>query len=559
MKIRASLFLGAAVATGAHAQQARPQVANPLQTLPVSVPVAPSAPVRFTIHNRTNDQLKALLARTLVPRRFEISGARALPFADVAAIFRPLTGHTVTVADLIGAADKVTALYKQRGYALSFAYVPNQRFSAGAVRIVVVEGHVAKITIKGDPGNLEKRIRAIAGHLRQERPLRTATFEHDVQLLGRLPGVKMDVNVPAPTTTDGATTLELNVHRARYNVTGSIDFNHPGMQGLVNVTTNGLTPLGEKLTLSALYPPGRGSQRYVAGSLAVPLGARGLLASLGGSRYNGQPNEDSLGIPDLRRELKQERLEAGLSYPLQLSNTHSRMLGGGLYASDITDRYRNTRNNAQLSLETRVRVLHVELDDQRNSGKQVRSFSVGVARGLNLWGAGEAARSNVNGAALAVPGDVSFTRYSASFTQADTWPARFGTRVSVAGQYSPNALPTTEQITFGGPRYALAYDPGDASGDSGWGASLELNRSYPAGLAYLKTLTPYVIAQLARVYLRQGAPAVNRLGSAGLGLRLSDDRHYAVDLTVAQPVGDQPPEVEHRRPRVNLTFSYQLK
>jgi hemolysin activation/secretion protein len=105
----------------------------------------------------------------------------------------------------------------------------------------------------------------------------------------------------------------------------------------------------------------------------------------------------------------------------------------------------------------------------------------------------------------------------------------------------------------------LAYDPGEASGDSGWGVSLELNRKWPLGYAYLKALTPYLVAQLAHVSVHQGSLPIDRLGSAGVGLRLSDDRHYAVDLTVAQPFGDRPLEAGRRRPRINLAFSYQLR
>lgn len=558
MKLRTGFLLGTTLATCAQAQQSRPPVANPLQTLPITTPVAPPPAVRFTIQNHGNDALKALLARTLVPHTFEIAGAHSVPFGQVRRIFEPLNGKTVRVADLIAAADRVTALYRARGYALSFAYVPAQTFAGGVVRVVVVEGYVARLDVQGDVGTLERKIRAIAAHIVHERPLRRATFERYVQLLGRLPGAHIDVNVPAPTTTDGATTLQLSVRRTRFNLTDSLDFNHPGVQGLLTATIDGLTPLGEKLSLSLLYPTGRGAQRYDAGALTLPLGSDGLQATLGGSHYDGRPNEDFLGVPNLRRDLKQDRLDAGLNYPLQLDNEHNLSLAGGMYGSDNTDRYRNTLNNAELALETRLRVMHLELDDQRSHGKRVRKFSLGVARGLNLWGAGTAVRTNVDGASLAAAGSVGFTRYNASFVQVDEWSSHVGTSLSVAGQYSPNALPATEQITFGGPRYALAYDPGDASGDSGWGVSLELNRRYDAGMAYLKSLTPYVVAQMARVYLRHGAPVTDRLGSAGLGLRLSDNKHYAVDLTVAQPFGDKPPEANRRRPRVNLTFSYQL-
>lgn len=62
---------------------------------------------------------------------------------------------------------------------------------------------------------------------------------------------------------------------------------------------------------------------------------------------------------------------------------------------------------------------------------------------------------------------LTFVRSGASFTQSDEWPLKIGTVVSLTGQYSPDALPTSEQISFGAQRFALGYQPGEVSGDSG--------------------------------------------------------------------------------------------
>jgi hemolysin activation/secretion protein len=63
--------------------------------------------------------------------------------------------------------------------------------------------------------------------------------------------------VPPPQTTGGATTLELKVDRKPFDVSTGIDFNHPGVQGLLSATENGLTSLGEQLSVSALLPKRR--------------------------------------------------------------------------------------------------------------------------------------------------------------------------------------------------------------------------------------------------------------------------------------------------------------
>lgn len=545
----------------AHAQSRLPAT-NPLQTLPTAEVPKQEPKVGTTIQPQQNPELAALLATQIVPKRFDVSGVRAVPFDEIAAFFTPLAGKTITVADLLKAADECTGAYKRHGYALSFCYVPTQDFAEGVVKVIAIEGYVAEVKIAGDTGKLDKRIRAIAQRIADDRPLRQATFDRYSQILGFLPGAKIAINVPVPTTTDGATRLELQVTRKRFDGSYALDFNHPGVQGLATFNANALTALGEQWSASALYPPGRGSQRFYSGAYSQLLGSDGLSLRLDASRFRGEPDDRQL--PDfLRHNVEQDRRSISLRYPLMLRATRVLFLGGGAYAADQSDRYLNTNDGASLELRTRARVIHAELDYASASptGDASRRAGLGISRGLDAWGASSRTISNIPGAVVTAPSDVSFTRYNLSYAQGKTWKNRVGAVLSVAGQYSGNRLPTSEQIAFGGPRFALAYDPGSASGDSGWGASFELNRSFARGNRWVKAVVPYLAGQYARVYLNQAQPPLDRLGTVALGVRLSDNKHYNVDLSVAQPTADVPLESEsgRRRPRLNLTFAYDFR
>ncbi|WP_049622176.1 ShlB/FhaC/HecB family hemolysin secretion/activation protein [Frateuria defendens] len=261
----------------------------------------------------------------------------------------------------------------------------------------------------------------------------------------------------------------------------------------------------------------------------------------------------------LRHRLDQDRVALSLSYPLLLSTTRSLVLGGDVYGSDQHDSYFNRINGARLVLQTDVRVLHSELDYTQASTTQVRKLGLGIGQGFDAWGAQSRALTNIAGASLGSPSDVRFTRYNLNASQSDRWGAHVGTVLSLAGQYSRDHLPSTEQISFGGPRYGLAYDPGSISGDSGWGAALEVNRPFAYGATWLKALVPYAVAQQARVYLNGSRPQLDTLQSMALGLRLSDNRHYTVDVSAAQPLGELPANQRHREPRYGLSFSYQLR
>jgi hypothetical protein len=248
---------------------------------------------------------------------------KSIPFDDVAQRFTPLVSKDVTIGQLIEVADGVTKLYQARGYALAFAFITAQTFDDGVMRVTVVEGFVAQIKLPGNAGALDGRIRELAAQISADRPLRRATFERYINLMGRLPGVKVGANVPPPQTTDGATTLELAVQQKPFDVSIGIDFNRPGVQGLLTVSENGLTSLGEQLSVSALLPKGRDNVTYVATHGGLPIGSDGLAAALDASHYRGNPT-DNPGLPaNIQRTVINDKLAMSLNYPLILSSTRN--------------------------------------------------------------------------------------------------------------------------------------------------------------------------------------------------------------------------------------------
>ncbi|GLQ97344.1 ShlB/FhaC/HecB family hemolysin secretion/activation protein [Dyella mobilis] len=553
-----ALGISIAVSMQVQAQVRTPVTANPLQNLPrVETPVTPRVQTQVQTQ-APNPRLAALLATPITPRRFDVTGVHAVPFKEVAALFSPMTGKNVHVSDVLAAANKIGDIYKARGYALSFGFVPMQNFANGEVRITVVEGYVAAVDIQGNAGNEEAKIRAVARHIVKDRPLRQKTFERYLQILGMLPGLHIDANVPAPTTTDGATRLVLTVKRTRFNASTGIDFNHPGVQGLTSVTENGLLSQSEQIAFSTLLPSGPDDQRLYALTYLQPLWSDGLMLHVSGSHYQGNPDLDNQLPYYLKQNLHQDQYAFSFSYPLLLDNHTNLTATGGAYATTLDEIYTNSINGGKLIQQYGLRVLDTKLDYVKASDTSVQKVNVEIARGLDALGANASTVVRLGNLVEVSPADPAFTRYDITFTQSNTWPQRFGTVFNITGQYSNDTLPTTEQVSFGGPRYGLAYDPGETAGDSGWGASLELNRHYDVSTRWVKQVTPYLIGQFARVYLNVGAPTVNELGTAGVGVRWTDKRFYAFDLTVAEPVGDVPIGAPHREPRVDFSFSYQL-
>ncbi|CAD6508826.1 ShlB/FhaC/HecB family hemolysin secretion/activation protein [Paraburkholderia metrosideri] len=536
---------GAAV--GGNPLDSLPQIKAPDRGPSVTVQVESQAP-----------QLQELLARHLTPTRVQVEGVKSIPFDEVAQRFTPLVGKDITVGELIEVANGVTKLYQERGYALSFAFIPTQSFADGVVRVTVVEGYVSAVKITGRPGAVEDRIRAIADHIVADRPLRRATFERYINVLGLLPGIKVAANVAPPQNTDGATTLELKVDRKPFDISVGVNFNQPGVQGLLTATENGLTSLGEQLSISALLPKGRDNVTYLAARAAVPIGSDGLIGKIDATHYRGNP-VDNPGLPGyVQRTVINDKVGGSLAYPLKLSNTQSVIGTASVYASHDEDRYNNQQTGAQLGFRSQVRVMQLQADYTGVDTGQVRRANISVSKAFDILGASKSGDSNVVGSPVTNPASINFVKSAASFSQTNEWPMKLGTAVSLTGQYSAVSLPTSEQISFGAQRFAQGYQPGEASGDSGWGAMFEINRPFTPGFTYLRTLVPYISFDMARVYLHAGTPSPSRLSSIAFGFRISDAKYYTLDLSVAKALGDAPVESPSRSPRINATFSYQL-
>ncbi|WP_076998179.1 ShlB/FhaC/HecB family hemolysin secretion/activation protein [Variovorax sp. KK3] len=554
-RVGAALALACAGAA-LHAQT--PPAGNPLERLPAPAPIPGAAAPAPRLDTRTPEGAAAAgLARRFTPRRFDIEGVNALPFADIAKRFSPLANQEVSVAQLVAAAQAGTALYREQGHPLSFVYLPAQSFENGVVRVVAVEGYVAEVRIEGEAGPVAGKVREIAEGLTKERPLTQKSFERVTQLLMRLPGLSVAANAAMPSTTSGATTLVLQVKRVPYNVSVGADIRQPRARAVLSgVWTDPVVP-GSELSASTLAGDFRREKLLTLGYSQF-VGNDGLAFKLGVSDYRGYPDPASGRGATLERYNTNRRLDLAASYPLLLNARSSLMLSGGLYAVDNVDTYSAPASGGWLAEDTRVRALFAQLAYTDATPERSRTASVLFAQGIDGLGASAVNRSNIAGLSGANAARTSFSRVAVDAAQRDRFAGGWGTGFSFGGQYGTGPLASSERISFGGARFGRGYAAGDAAGDSGWGVGAELNKVWRTDFAWLKQVEPYVLLEAAGVSTRQGQPSPQKLGSFALGVRLSDARHYSLDLAVAKPTGDAAASNPQRKPRLSLMLSYQL-
>jgi hemolysin activation/secretion protein len=533
---------------------------NPLESIPsLEKPQQPKpgAPLQAPVPTPEQQAVAARLNQHIVPRNFDVSGVHAIPFTDVSGILAPLAGKDITIGQLVQQVDRITAMYRERGFPLSFAVIQNQDFANGVVKVTVVEGYISKLNIDGDLGNSEKRLRYLAEPLLAEKPLTQKTLERQLNLMRMVPGVTFTPSLDLPRRADGATELSLKATHKPFSATGGVQDLGTGMQPIVNVGMNSLTPLGEQTKLTASVPFNTDDVKYYAAEVAVPVGNKGAQVKVNGYHYEAKPADEAAGFEGFDRKVTNDRIGVDVSYPFILSNQTSVTGTLGVYALNGKDRYDLKGTDFWLQQNSDVRAVTGSVRYLTVGEKRSTDVTVGVTQGTSGLGAKNSITSNFGYSAVPL-GDLNFTHYNVNAKQTFVLPNQFGVTLASAGQYTDDVLPTSEQISFGSWRFGLGYPQGEISGDKGMGASAELNRRFFTGWKYLSQVQPYTSIDYARTWYNAKPlqPFNNvHLSSVAVGFRLTDDKYYLFDVNVAKPIGSETLNDSSRSWRFNANYS----
>ena len=488
-------------------------------------------------------------------RKLQIEGGTVYPLAETAQVYAPLIGRETNLAQLIEATRGITRRYQEDGYLLSYAFLPQQNFENGLVRVVLVEGYIKDYQQTGDIGSVSAYVDKLAQKLLAERPLTRKTFERYTTLMSRIPGLSVQAQVPPPGTTDGATPMQIQASRKPFTTSMSlVQKSRGGTQALLSATSNSQTSMGEQLSVSGLFPPGEDKEHYYRVDYNQFINAEGTQLALAAERYRADPSSSVQldGGFELKPHQSIDRYSIGLSHPFIASPTESFTLGTRLYAVDQTTRYKLVGYPLRFDIESNLRALAFEGDWRKADARRLRIISGGLYQGID--GLGAKARSDLD---VAKP-DLDFFRLRLSGVQSDKFFDNWQGVLSGALYWSNNTLPDSERATFGGQNFGRGYPDDQGSGDKGWGVAYEVNYSFNRAGNWVKILQPYVVVDRAKSWFNDLPVKANDMSSAAVGLRFGDNKYYNIALEAAKPMSDIALDSFNRRPRYTLSFSYQL-
>lgn len=487
-------------------QQLQPPIAAPRESQPLmiqapldSAPIAPGG--------------AAVILNTV-----KLSGNSVFSEETLRAALGDVTGKTFDLAGLRGLAQRITDVYQAGGYPFARAILPPQDLANGDLRIEVIEGRYGVVQAQGDDSGLARQAPAFLDGLLPGSVIASAPLERAALLLDDLPGIQTSATM-RPGTQAGTGDLIVEVARDQ-RVRGDIGLDNAGSRYTgknrvrANVDINSPFLLGDQLTVRALLS----EEKLWLGSLgySLPLGTSGLRGNVG---YSHTSYELAKEFASLHANGTAKVASAGLSYPILRSQKANLTLIATYQSKDLHDNRDSTRTYESKSSQSMPLALQFDYRD---------AFD-GITYGSASWTPGKLKLDAGLTAVDDYKSNGRFHKVNLDVVRLQSLPAGFNLMAHLSWQQANKNLDSSEKLSLGGASGVRAYPSGEATGDEGGLAQLELR--YDAG-AY----TPYAFMDAGRITVNAKPVAAgdNRrsLSGGGLGLRYQRQA-WSADVALA--------------------------
>ncbi|MCD8571639.1 MAG: BamA/TamA family outer membrane protein [Alphaproteobacteria bacterium] len=482
-----------------------------------------------------------------------IEGASVYSPETLEAMYASQLGSTVSLADMYVLANDMTNRYRNNGYILTQVIIPPQTIDGGRIKFQVVEGYVNAVTVIGDEtyGALGQ-IRDYAEKIKTDQALNVDDLERYLLLINDLPGVEArSVLSPSPTQV-GAAELQIFVERDLYEAYLGIDnfgsrYLGP-VQGTAVGSLNSYFRNNEKITLQAVYAPSPEAHPELAfGSLiySQPITDEGTTLELIGSYTATNPGYT---LEQFDVEGRSKFASVKVEHPLIRSRSANLYAHLGFDWRNVT-----TTNNIEADRKDDIRALRLggraEAMDTFFGSAAINSLSLEMGQGLEILGSSDDNTPNLSRA----QGRADFTKFEGEIQRLQKLTNDVNLLLGARGQYSADALLSSEEFGVGGINYGRGFDSSEIVGDQGFAGKVEVQWKEPVNLDLFQTYQLYGFFDAGRTFNEDATTSSQKtdtVTSTGFGMRADFMENTKMGLAVALPLnrdvetqGDQGPRV----------------
>ncbi|MCE9521480.1 MAG: hypothetical protein K8S25_03500, partial [Alphaproteobacteria bacterium] len=410
-----------------------------------------------------------------VLKSVDIDGNSVLSDDVLGRPFAALIGQEVSLAQMYAAANDITRLYVNAGYALSLAFVPAQEVKGGAVRVRVVEGYIGDVEFQDERSFHSKLWGGFAERLQASRPLKTADLERYLLLANDLAGVEVKSVFERMEGDPGATKLVMMIERKL--VDAGIEVNNRGSDAIgpvrvqAHVALNSVLGAEERFSVFGVRVPDGEELSYLAWRFDVPLTSDGLGFGFDVSRSHSKVGEPV--NPALDFQTDGWTGNASFSYPILRSRAQNLYASLGLNYKDLNSDIISVENSHDTMT---VIVAGVDYDTHDRWGGLLQA-SGALHVGLGVFGATD--ENDPKSSRLGASGQ--FIRLEGSVSRLQSLRPNLHVFTQVDAQIADGALLVSEQCGYGGADIGRAFDPYELTGDHCLKGLAEIRYDVPLG------------------------------------------------------------------------------
>lgn len=493
----------------------------------------------------------------LLVKKIIFEGNQTISSEELEAITRDFEGQTITFPELKMAAEKITALYRSRGYLISRAFLPPQKIRAGVITIQILEGKPGKIKVEDNRWFKDKIYERFFKNIGSDNAFQYGDLESSLYFLNE----KEDRQARAylePGEEPGTTDITLKA-KERFPLHLSYEFNNRGsrfthrarqMAHLQNTNFLGLDD-----TLNAGFSMAeQAAFRAAWTQYTLPIRQTGTDLGLNWSYARSRLAKH---LREFDIEGRYFEITPNITQSIICRRTFSFSWAAAFEIKDSKSTIANTKTSFD-----RMRVIKTgpRLTHQDRWGKTI--FSADSHLGLGGF-MGSLESDDPNASRSGAGG--SFVYYSGSLARLNRLPLNSFLVLRAQGQWSPVTLTSLEQFRAGGMYSVRGYPESDSAGDRGYVASAEIN--FPVPFVPKDLEIPKINKRYSEAFRLVGfydlGSTENRsrqtpgeiknrfLMGAGFGARVNLDPYLNMQIDFGYPVGDL--STDKDRPQIHFS------
>ncbi len=405
--------------------------------------------------------------KTIFVESFTVEGNSLLTDEEIRSTVKEFEGQDLTLGQMKEAANRLTDLYRSKGYLLVRTIVPKQNFKDGPVQLKVLEGKVGKVTVEGSKHFSSEWVKKHIDEATADGNFQADEFQRKLLLLNDYE----DLNAQAvlkPGAEKGTADIVVKIEdEAPFHI--GLDYNNYGVpetgehrfgmtMDIGNIATD-----GDKLRLRGVFQfPTDDLSSFAQLKYGIPVNTNGTRVGFEYQRGAFSAGDGLAQILDVRGDANIFSVYG--SHALERTLDHSSDLSFTVSYKDIEN---NIFNNFPLAREDYVATRLGYQGDWRDvSGRTL--FQASWTQGFG--GDGGPIVSNIRA-------DDSFTKFNlAAMRIHNLSPGIYGV-IRGSGQIATDSLYTIEQFSVGGVSTVRGYTQSELLGDSGYALSGELRWS----------------------------------------------------------------------------------